>query len=230
MSKILFVVTGATHWTLKDGTQHPTGYWAEELLTPYRTITGAGHEVQFATPGGVVPVADGGSLAPENNDGVDVRPALDAIAGLKSPQKLEDVRLSEYDAVFYPGGHGPMEDLAVDPVSGRLLTEALDSGKPLGVVCHAPAALLAAVREDGKPTFAGRRITAFSNAEEAQGGLADKAAWLLEDRLRDLGIEVTVGEPWASHVVVDGNLITGQNPGSSGDLATRLVALLADAS
>src|SRR6478752_4898643 len=225
MSKILFVVTGATHWTLKDGTQHPTGYWAEELLTPYRIMTGAGHEVEFSTPGGVVPVADAGSLAPENNDGVDVRPDLAAIAGLKSPRKLEDVQLSEYDAVFYPGGHGPMEDLAVDPVSGKLLTEALDSGKPLGVVCHAPAALLAAVREDGKAAFAGRRITAFSNEEEAQGGLADKAAWLLEDRLRDLGVEVTVGEPWASHVVVDGNLITGQNPGSSGDLATRLVDL-----
>lgn len=227
MSKILFVVTGATSWTLEDGTQHPTGYWAEELLTPYRTLTGAGHEVEFATPGGVTPVADEGSLAPELNDGADVRPELDAIAGLQSPQRLEDVELSAYDAVFYPGGHGPMEDLAVSAVSGRLLTEALDSGKPLGVVCHGPAALLAAVRADGTPTFAGRSITAFSNEEERQGGLADKASWLLEDRLRDLGAEVTVGDPWASHVIVDGNLVTGQNPGSSQDLADRLLQLLA---
>ena len=227
MSKILFVVTGATAWTLQDGSQHPTGYWAEELLTPYRTITGAGHQVEFATPGGVTPVADEASLAPDVNDGVDVRPEIEAIEGLQGPLKLEDVRLADYDAVFYPGGHGPMEDLAVHETSGRLLTEALDTGTPLGIVCHAPAAMLAAVREDGSPAFAGRRVTGFSNEEERQGGLADRASWLLEDRLRDLGADVTVGEPWAPYVVVDGSLVTGQNPASSGELADRLLELLA---
>ncbi|MEV0400260.1 type 1 glutamine amidotransferase domain-containing protein [Actinoallomurus sp. NPDC050550] len=223
MSKILFVVTGATYWTLNDGTRHPTGFWAEELLTPYKTFTQAGHEVVFATPGGVVPVADAGSLAPEVNGGRDVAPELDGIAGLASPLKLEEVDLADYAAVFYPGGHGPMEDLTVDATSGRLLVEALESGKPLGVVCHAPAALLAANRADGTSAFAGRKITAFSNEEERLGGLADKAIWLLEDRLNAIGADVQVAAPWTPNVVIDGNLVTGQNPMASGPLAAELL-------
>jgi putative intracellular protease/amidase len=226
MSKILFVVTGATHWTLNDGTQHPTGYWAEELLTPYKAFTEAGHQVIFATPGGVVPVADAGSLAPQVNGGRDVTPELAEIAGLVTPLKLEEVDLADYQAVFYPGGHGPMEDLAVDATSGRLLVEALESGKPLGVVCHAPAALLAANRADGTSAFAGRKITAFSNEEERQGGLAGKAIWLLEDRLKAIGVDVQVAAAWTPNVVIDGNLITGQNPMSSGPLAAELLKQL----
>jgi putative intracellular protease/amidase len=226
MPKILFVVTGATHWTLKDGTRHPTGYWAEELLTPYSAFTQAGHEVVFATPGGVVPTADAGSLAPEVNGGRDVTAELAGIAGLASPLTLEAVDLAGYGAVFYPGGHGPMEDLAADSTSGRLLVEALESGRPLGVVCHAPAALLAATRADGTPAFAGRTITAFSNEEERQGGLADKAIWLLEDRLRAIGADVRVEAVWTPNVVVDGNLLTGQNPMSSGPLAAELLKQL----
>ena len=226
MAKVLFVVTGATHWTLKDGSRHPTGYWAEELLTPYLALTEAGHEVVFATPGGAVPAADPASLAPQANGGRDLAPELARIAGLASPLKLQDVDLAEYQAVFYPGGHGPMEDLAVDAASGRLLAAALDSGKPLGVVCHAPAALLAAQRADGTSAFANRKITAFSNEEERQGGLADKAIWLLEDRLTAIGADVRVAAPWTPHVVVDGNLITGQNPMSSGPLAAELLKRL----
>ncbi|WP_113704893.1 type 1 glutamine amidotransferase domain-containing protein [Nonomuraea lactucae] len=226
MSKILFVVTGATHWTLNDGTQHPTGYWAEELLTPYKAFTEAGHMVVFATPGGVVPVADAGSLAPAVNGDRDITPELAEIAGLASPLTLEEVDLADYQAVFYPGGHGPMEDLAVDATSGRLLVKALESGKPLGVVCHAPAALLAANRADGTSAFTGRKITAFSNEEERQGGLADKAVWLLEDRLKGIGADVRVAAPWTPNVVIDGNLITGQNPMSSGPLAAELLKRL----
>ncbi|WP_433473473.1 type 1 glutamine amidotransferase domain-containing protein [Spirillospora sp. CA-142024] len=226
MSKILFVVTGATYWTLNDGTRHPTGYWAEELLTPYKAFTEAGHEVVFATPGGAVPVADAGSLAPEANGGRDVTAELAEIAGLASPLKLAEVDLADYRAVFYPGGHGPMEDLAVDTTSGRLLVEALDSGKPLGVVCHGPAALLAADRADGTSAFAGRKITAFSNEEERQGGLAGKAIWLLEDRLRAVGADVRVADAWTPHVVIDGDLLTGQNPMSSGPLAAELLKRL----
>ncbi|RAG84015.1 type 1 glutamine amidotransferase domain-containing protein [Streptacidiphilus pinicola] len=226
MSKILFVVTGATYWTLNDGTRHPTGYWAEELLTPYKVFTEAGHDVVLATPGGVVPAPDPGSLAPGANGGRDVTPELAEIAALAAPLKLEDVDLADYQAVFYPGGHGPMEDLAVDPTSGRLLVDALDSGKPLGVVCHAPAALLAANRADGTSAFAGRKITAFSNEEERQGGLADKAIWLLEDRLKAIGADVKVAAPWTPNVVLDGNLLTGQNPMSSGPLAVELLKQL----
>ncbi|MFC0042297.1 type 1 glutamine amidotransferase domain-containing protein [Actinomadura rayongensis] len=230
MSKILFVLTGARHWTLKDGTRHPTGFWAEEAVAPYRAFTAAGHEIVFATPGGAVPVVDQASLAAEVNGGEDgakeITAELDAITGLKDPLRLEDVQLADYDAVFYPGGHGPMEDLAVNKDSGRLLTAALDSGKPLGVVCHAPAALLAARRDDGSSPFAGYAVTAFTNEEEKQAGLADKARWLLEDRLVELGVDFREGEPWQPKVVVDRNLFTGQNPASSAPLAAEIVARL----
>ncbi|MEU3771918.1 type 1 glutamine amidotransferase domain-containing protein [Streptomyces sp. NPDC032472] len=231
MAKILFVVTGVDHWTLADGSKHPTGFWAEEAVAPYEVFTAAGHVVVVATPGGVVPTVDRASLAPEVNGGQvgadRIAAALASISALQQPVKLEEVDLGDYDAVFYPGGHGPMEDLAVDAVSGRLLAAALASGKPLGVVCHAPAALLAARNADGSSPFAGRRLTGFTNAEETQAGLADRAKWLLQDRLVELGAEFQECEPWAPHVVVDGNLVTGQNPASSAPLAQELLTKLA---
>ncbi|WP_189312871.1 type 1 glutamine amidotransferase domain-containing protein [Streptomyces brasiliensis] len=230
MSKILFVLTGADFWTLADGTKHPTGFWAEEAVAPYEAFKAAGHEIVVATPGGVVPTVDKGSLAPEFNGGQEgaekIAAALDSMNELENPIRLEDVRLDDYDAVFYPGGHGPMEDLAVNSTSGRLLIDTLGSGKPLGVVCHAPAALLAAVTEDGSNAFAGYEVAAFTNAEEAQAGLADKAKWLLETRLGDAGVDVQVGEPWAPHVVVDRNLVTGQNPASAAPLAAEVLKKL----
>ncbi|MGW0873432.1 type 1 glutamine amidotransferase domain-containing protein [Streptomyces sp. NPDC002740] len=227
MAKILFVLTGADHWTLADGTLHPTGFWAEEAAAPYEAFRAAGHEVVVATPGGVVPTVDRGSLAAAVNGGQEaadrVAGVLDAMTELRRPVRLEDVDLDEYAAVFYPGGHGPMEDLAVDAVSGRILVDALRSGRPLGVVCHGPAALLAAVTEDGSNAFAGYRVAAFTNAEEFQAGLGERAKWLLQDRLTEAGVEVRVGEPWAPHVVVDRNLVTGQNPASSAPLAAELL-------
>ncbi len=231
MSKILFVMTGADHWTLADGTLHPTGFWAEEAEAPYRRFTAEGHEIVVATPGGVVPTVDRGSLAAEVNGGQEkadeIAAALAAMTELNKPVRLEDVDLDDYAAVFYPGGHGPMEDLAVDAVSGRLLIDVLDSGKPLGVVCHGSAALLAATREDGSNAFAGYRVAPFTNAEETQAGLAPKAKWLLETRLTEAGVDVRAGEPWASHVVVDRNLVTGQNPASSEETAAELLKKLA---
>lgn len=231
MPKILFVLTGADHWTLADDTKHPTGFWAEEAAAPYEAFTAAGHEIVVATPGGVVPTVDQGSLAPEYNGGQEgadrVAATLESFAALKNPMRLEDVDLSEYDAVFYPGGHGPMEDLSVNATSGRLLVDALDSGMPLAVVCHGPAALLAATRADGTNAFAGYRIAAFTDAEETQGGLADRAKWLLESRLVEAGVDVQVGEPWVPNVVVDRNVVTGQNPASSAPLATEVLKKLA---
>ncbi|MFI9341016.1 type 1 glutamine amidotransferase domain-containing protein [Streptomyces sp. NPDC052773] len=231
MSKILFVMTGVDYWTLADGTRHPTGFWAEEAVAPYEAFKAAGHEIVVATPGGVVPTVDKGSLAAEVNGGQEaadrIAAALAAMTELERPIRLEDVVPDEYAAVFYPGGHGPMEDLAVDAVSGRLLIEALDSGKPLGVVCHGPAALLAATREDGSNAFAGYRVAAFTDAEEIQGGLADKAKWLLQTRLTEAGVDVRAGEPWAPNVIVDRNLVTGQNPASSAPLAAELLKKLA---
>ncbi|MEU0721309.1 type 1 glutamine amidotransferase domain-containing protein [Streptomyces lavendulocolor] len=230
MSKILFVLTGADHWTLADGTEHPSGFWAEEAVAPYEAFTAAGHEVVVATPGGVVPTVDRASLAPEVNGGQEgadrVTAALDAFTALQRPLALADVDLDEYAAVFYPGGHGPMEDLAVDAESGRLLGRALASGRPLGVVCHGPAALLAARDEDGGNAFSGYRLTGFTNAEETQAGLADKAKWLLQDRLVEIGADFVEGDPWAPHVVVDRNLVTGQNPASSAQLADELLKRL----
>ncbi|GAB3701286.1 type 1 glutamine amidotransferase domain-containing protein [Nocardiopsis oceani] len=230
MSKILFVMTGADSWTLADGTKHPTGFWAEEAVAPYEAFKEAGHEIVVATPGGVVPPVDQGSLAAGANGGQEkadqVKAALDSFDELRRPVKLEDVNPADYAAVFYPGGHGPMEDLAVDPVSGRLLTATLDAGTPLGVVCHAPAAFLAAERADGNNVFSGYRVSAFTNTEEAQAGLADKAAWLLQDRLVAAGLDFQEGEPWAPKVVVDRNLVTGQNPASSAPLAQELLKQL----
>ncbi len=230
MSKILFVVTGADFWTLADGTKHPTGFWAEEAVAPYEAFRAAGHEVVVATPGGVVPTVDKGSLAPELNGGQEgadkVAAALASFDGLRRPVRLEDIDLDEYTAVYYPGGHGPMEDLSVDADSGRLLTRALESGKPLGVVCHGPAALLAATDKDGGNAFAGYRLTGFSNIEETEAGFADKARWLLQDRLVALGARFEEGDPWAPYVVVDRNLVTGQNPASSAPLAAELLKKL----
>ncbi|MEU9731091.1 type 1 glutamine amidotransferase domain-containing protein [Streptomyces sp. NPDC048002] len=230
MSKILFVLTGADHWTLADGTEHPSGFWAEEAVAPYQRFKAEGHEIVVATPGGVVPTVDRGSLAAEANGGQEnadaVAAGLSAMTELHQPLRLEDVNLDDYAAVFYPGGHGPMEDLAVDAVSGRLLVDALDSGKPLAVVCHGPAALLAATREDGSNAFAGYRVAAFTDAEETQAGLADRAKWLLQSRLVEEGVDVRAGEPWAPHVVVDRNLVTGQNPASSAPLAAELLKKL----
>lgn len=230
MSKILFVVTGARHWTLSDGTEHPTGFWAEELVAPYQAFTKAGHEVVVATPGGVVPVVDQGSLSADANGGQEqadrVKADLEAITELQAPLALDQVDLDDYAVVFYPGGHGPMEDLAVDATSGELLTRTLASGKPLGIVCHAPAALLATETAEGGSPFRGYRLTGFTNAEETQAGLADKAPWLLQDRLVALGVDFQEADPWTPNVVVDRTLFTGQNPASSGPLAEKILQSL----
>ena len=231
MAKILFVMTGADSWTLKDGSAHPTGFWAEEFVAPYSALRGAGHEIVVATPGAVVPTVDQVSLTPDMAGGEDsakeLTAAIEGADELRNPIDLKDARVTEFDAVYYPGGHGPLEDLAEDRTSGAILTEALASGKPLAVVCHAPAALRATVGEDGTSPFAGYRVAAFSNEEERQVGLADKAPWLLQDELIKLGVVYDEGEPWAPHIVVDRNLYTGQNPASSAPLARALIDALA---
>ncbi|MGF6822103.1 putative intracellular protease/amidase [Microbacterium sp. ZKA21] len=221
MSTILFVVTGARTWTLTDGTEHPTGYWAEELLTPYRLLTEAGHHVAFATPDGVAPAVDAGSL--QDGDAG----AIAALTGLDTPLVLADVDAEQYDAVYYPGGHGPMQDLATDAASGALIAATVDAGRPLVAVCHGLAALLPARTADGTPLVAGRSLTAFTDEEERLGGLADRAPFLLESALRAQGADVSAAEPWSDHVVVDGGLITGQNPQSSASAARALLDALA---
>ena len=226
MAKILIVVTGASYWTLKDGSRHPTGYWAEEFVAPYTAFTDAGHEVVVATPNGVVPHVDVMSLRPSMAGSEQIareqEEVLRKAEELRRPIQLANARLEDYDAVYYPGGHGPMEDLAFDADSGRLLVQALASGKPLGVVCHAPAGMLA-TRRNGRSPFAGYHVTGFTNDEEAAVGLAAMAPWLMEDEVRSLGVQFSRGEIWKPYTVVDRNLYTGQNPASSGPLAQEIL-------
>ncbi|MFG2949601.1 type 1 glutamine amidotransferase domain-containing protein [Streptomyces adustus] len=230
MARVLFIVSGATYWVLKDGTRYATGYWAEEFAMPYKAITEAGHEVVVATPGGVVPNVDMMSLRPAMAGGEDGALELEVIIRsaevMRRPLKLSDIRLEDYDAVYLPGGHGPMSDLAYDADAGRLLTAQLASGRPLAIVCHAPAALLA-TRIHGESPFKGYRVTGFTNDEEEAVGLAPRAPWLLEDELKDgIGVEYSRGPMWEPYMVEDRNLITGQNPHSAAILADRLLELL----
>lgn len=232
MARILLVLSGSDHWTLADGTRHPTGYWAEEFVVPHRTFRAQGVDVDIATPGGVHPTVDQASLSPEANGGDEAKAAglrsyIDSIeAELARPLALEDVRqrAGAYDAIYIPGGHGPMEDLPGCAPLGQIIIELHDTGRLVAAMCHGPAGLLSANRDDGSWLFAGRRLTAFTNEEEEQAGLASKAPWLLETRLRERGARFVPGPAWQPHVETDGNLVTGQNPASSQEAADRTLA------
>lgn len=230
MTHVLFAVSGSDHWTLADGTKHPSGYWPEELVVTHEVFTEAGFDITIATPGGVRPVADELGFTPEMNGGSSepgerFRAYLASIADqLAAPADLDRVKADDYDFVFVPGGHGPMEDLALSERFGALLAEFTAQGKPVAAVCHGPAALLSARNADGSWLFKGRKVTGFSDTEETQVGFADKASWLLQDRLTTDGGAYEESEtPWSPHVVVDENLYTGQNPASSLPLAKALV-------
>ncbi|PFG16113.1 putative intracellular protease/amidase [Propionicimonas paludicola] len=228
MARALLVVTGADHFTLTDGTEHPTGYWAEELIELHRGLLAAGHQVDLATPGGRVPVPDAASLDLGTEAGRERQAYLEAISDqLSHPLVLAEVQRDSYDAIVIPGGHGPMQDLAFDPDLGRLLLDALDRDAVVAALCHGPAGLLSATRPDGTFAFAGRRLAAFTDAEEVQGGLADRSPYLLQSRLTERGAQVEAGAPWSQTVVVDGRLISGQNPQSSVATAAAVVAALA---
>jgi putative intracellular protease/amidase len=233
MAKILFIVSGATYLVLKDGTRYATGYWAEEFARPYKALTEAGHDVVVATPGGTTPNVDMMSLRPSMTGGeqgaLDLEAIIRSAEVMRRPLQLSDVRLEDYDAVYMPGGHGPMQDLSVDADVGRLLTAQLASGKPLAIVCHGPSALLA-TRIHGESPFRDYRVTCFTNDEEEAVGLASKCQWLLEDELKDkIGVEFSRGPIWEPYMVEDRNLITGQNPHSAIVVAERLLKILGPA-
>jgi putative intracellular protease/amidase len=235
MTSVLMVLSAADHWTLHDGTEHPSGFWAEEFVVPYELFTKAGWDITVATPGGKVPTLDRLSLGlsgglPTKTRKIEAK--LDQLAPvLSTPANLSDVDAAAFDLVFYPGGHGPMEDLAYDKTSGSLLANRLASGKPLALLCHAPAAILAATAPDGSSPFAGYQMTGLSNREELLNRFAKKAPWLLEDKLKETGVDYVRGRlPLRPFIVVDGNLYTGQNPQSSEKLAEQLVADLDDSS
>ncbi|NBM15728.1 type 1 glutamine amidotransferase domain-containing protein [Streptomyces sp. GC420] len=227
------VLSGADSLTLADGTAHPTGYWAEEVAASHRVLREAGAEIDIATPGGVRPTVDPISLdergGVEKADAERFRGYLDSLGPeLAEPLALAGAKASEYDAIYLPGGHGPMEDLAGDPDLGRLLDAFEREGRIVAALCHGPAALLSAVREDGGFVFAGRRLTVFTDEEERQGGLGDSLPYFVESRLRDLGAIVDAGPAWGSRVVVHGTLITGQNPQSSVATAQEVATALKD--
>ena len=231
MAYILMVVSAADSLTMKDGSEHPTGFWAEELVVAHQTLLEAGHTVHIATPGGVRPTVDQVSLAAESAGGEErARGFRDYLASIDSelqhPLVLAGVGISSYDAVVMPGGHGPMTDLYKDAYLGRLLASADSDGKIIAPFCHGPAGLLSATDNDGRFVFAGRRLTVFTNEEELGGGTGENTPWLVEDALRDKGAVIENAAAWTSHVVRDGNLITGQNPQSSEDVAKEVIKAL----
>jgi len=231
MANVLMVVSAADSLTMKDGSEHPTGFWAEELVVSHQTLVDAGHTVHIATPGGAKPTVDQVSLAADSAGGEEraegFRDYLAKIGTeLSQPLVLADVDIASYDAVVMPGGHGPMADLYKDADLGRLLVSADQDGKVIAPFCHGPAGLLSATDDAGKFIFAGRRLTVFSNEEELNGGTGENTPWLVEDALKEKGAIVNNAAAWSSHVVRDGNLITGQNPQSSEDVAKEVIKAL----
>jgi len=232
MERTLMIVTAADSLTLADGSAHPTGFWAEELVVAHRTLSAAGHEVVVATPGGRRAPVDPGSLdAAVVGDQEKVRKLADYLecieAVLEHPADVASLDATTFDAVVLPGGHGPMADLAVDPSVGAALVAADAAGRVVAPFCHGPAALLSATRADGTFAFAGRRLTVFTNEEETSGGLGANTPWFVADALAGRGALVEAAAPWSSHVVVDGNLVSGQNPQSSDEVVATVLKLLA---
>ena len=223
--KILMVLT--SHEDLGD-TGEKTGFWLEEFAAPYYVLRDAGAEITLASPKGGQPPLDPKSDADDSQTDATRRFKKDADAqkALGATQKLSEIVDAGYDAIFYPGGHGPLWDLANDADSKRLIEAFVADDRPVGAVCHAPAVFRHTQGTDGKPLVSGRRVTGFTNTEEAAVGLTDVVPFLVEDMLESNGGIYEKGADWGSHVVVDGQLITGQNPASSEEAAHELLKLL----
>ena len=222
---ILMVLT--SHDELGD-TGKKTGLWLEEFAAPYYTFKDAGADIVLASPKGGQPPVDPKSDGLTTQSVATLRFKLDGDAKDKfaTTELLKNISESSFDAVFYPGGHGPMWDLAQDQQSKALIESFLAAGKPVALVCHGPAALRHVQTPDGAPLAAGRRVTGFANTEEAAMELTDVVPFLLEDELKKLGGVYSRGEDMAEYVVEDGLLITGQNPTSSAAAAKLLLQKL----
>ncbi|EJK99434.1 ThiJ/PfpI family protein [Pseudomonas fluorescens Q2-87] len=223
--KILMVLT--SHDTLGN-TGRKTGFWLEELAAPYYTFLAANAEIVLASPKGGQPPLDPKSNEPSFQTDLTRRFENDAAATaqLANTVRLDSVSQNDFDAVFYPGGHGPLWDLAEDPKSIRLIEAFLAAGKPAALVCHAPGVLRHVKNPDGTPLVAGRKVAGFTNTEEEAVGLTNVVPFLVEDMLIANGGMYSKGADWSSYVVSDGLLITGQNPGSSTEAAQLLIAKL----
>jgi putative intracellular protease/amidase len=223
--KILMVLT--SHEDLGD-TGEKTGFWLEEFAAPYYVLRDAGAEITLASPKGGQPPLDPKSDAADAQTDATRRFNKDADAqkALATTQKLSEIVDAGYDAIFYPGGHGPLWDLANDADSKRLIEAFAANDRPVGAVCHAPAVFRHTQSTSGKPLVSGRRVAGFTNTEEAAVGLTDVVPFLVEDMLTSNGGIYEKGADWGSFVVVDGKLVTGQNPASSEDAAQEVLRLL----
>lgn len=225
--KILMVLT--SHDQL-GSTGRKTGFWLEEFAAPYFVFRDAGVELTLASPKGGQPPIDPKSDLPENQTPAMARFKQDAAAqkALASTVKLADVKAADYDTIFYPGGHGPMWDLADNPESIALIEAFYDSGKPIALVCHAPG-VLRGVKFKGEPLVKGKRVTGFTNGEEEAVQLTKIVPFLVEDELLRLGAIFEKKRNWEPFSIVDGRLITGQNPASSTSAAEALLQYFATA-
>lgn len=223
--KILTVLT--SHDQLGQ-TGRKTGFWLEELAAPYYVFKDAGAEVVLTSPKGGQPPLDPKSNEPDFQTDATRRFEADtaANAALSNTVRLDTVNLSDFDAVFYPGGHGPLWDLAEDKNSINLISSTIAQGKPIALVCHAPGVLRHVKNSDGNPLVQGKKVTGFTNSEEAGVGLTEIVPFLVEDELIRHGAEYSKDGDWQSYVVQDGLLITGQNPASSTEAAKVLLQAL----
>ena len=223
--KILMVLT--SHDQLGN-TGRKTGFWLDEFAAPYYVLSDAGAEITLASPAGGQPPLDPKSAEADFLTDATRRFDADAQAqaALANTLKLSGIKADEYDALFYPGGHGPLWDLAEDPQSIALIESMYVSGKPVAAVCHAPGVLKGATLADGSALVKGKSLTGFSNSEEAAVELTDVVPFLLEDLLQEKGASYSSADDWQPWTVTDGNLITGQNPASSEQVAQALLEKL----
>jgi putative intracellular protease/amidase len=223
--KILIVLT--SHDQLGK-TGNKTGFWLEEFAAPYYVLKDAGAAITLASPKGGQPPLDPKSYLPESLTELTKRFRKDkaAQAELANTKKLSDVSADDFDAVFYPGGHGPMWDMPDNKISIALIEAFVKADKPVGAVCHAPAAIVNVRGKDGEYLVKSKRVTGFTNSEEDAVGLTAIVPFLLEDRLNERGGVYSKGADWAPYVQVDGKLVTGQNPASSQPAAQELLKLL----
>jgi putative intracellular protease/amidase len=223
--KVLMVLT--SHDQLGN-TGRKTGFWLEELAAPYYVFKDSGAEITLVSPKGGRPPLDPKSNEPDFRTDLTLRFEADAAAEaqLDKTLRLDSVRQEDFDTLFYPGGHGPMWDLAEDPDSAKLIESFFAAGKHVAIVCHSPAALRHVKTPDGKPLVEGKEVTGFTNGEEEAVGLTKVVPFLVEDEMLRLGATFSKKANWMPHVVSDGLLITGQNPHSSGPTANALLAAL----
>ncbi len=222
---ILMVLT--SHDKLGD-TGNKTGFWLEEFAAPYYVFKDAGANVTLASPKGGQPPLDPSSDTEDAQTEATKRFKGDDAAqkDLANTEVLSTISADGFDAIFYPGGHGPLWDLAEDGDSTKLIEAFATSDRPIGAVCHAPAVFKHPKGADGKPLVSGKTVTGFTNTEEEGVGLTDVVPFLVEDMLKSNGGDYKKGDDWASFVVTDGKLVTGQNPASSEEAARELLALL----